>query len=145
LQLAPVKAVVHEHEPSVCAVPCPLQVVASEYWHVAPADPALQLQVPVAGAQVPELEHVCGVPELHAPAEHVSVAVHALPSLQLAPLVREPHVPFAAAPAAMLQAWQSVVLPAPQAVLQQRASTQNVEVQSALRVHAAPLARPTPQ
>ena len=127
------------------AVPWALHVIASEYWQVAPTNPALQEQVPVALAQVPDAEQVCTVPGAHAPAWQVSAAVHEFPSLQLAPLLREPHVPFDVAPAAMLQAWQSVVLPPPQAELQQRASTQNFEEQSALSEQAAPLANATPQ
>lgn len=85
-------------------MPWPLQVVASEYWHSVPVDPALHAQEPVAGAQAPALEHVCSVPDWHAPDWHVSVAVQALLSLQLAPLERVLHVPFEVPPAAMLHA-----------------------------------------
>lgn len=120
-------------------------MIALEYWQVAPAKPALQVQKPLSTAQLPDPEQVCAVPGTHVPAEQMSVAVHELSSLQLAPLLRVPHVPFAGPPAAMLHAWQSVVLPPPQAVLQQRASTQNVEVQSAPSVQVAPLAKPMPQ
>lgn len=120
-------------------------MIASEYWHVAPTNPALQEQAPVALAQVPDPEQVCAVPGAHVPAEQMSVAVHELPSLQLAPLLRAVHVPFDVPPATMLHAWQSVALPPLQAVLQQRPSTQNCEVQSALSEQAAPLANATPQ
>jgi hypothetical protein len=35
-QLAPLKPVVQAQVPLACAVPCPLHVVASEYWQEAP-------------------------------------------------------------------------------------------------------------
>jgi len=145
LQAAPLKPVAQVQAPFARAVPWLLQELASEYWQVAPTNPALQEQMPVALAQVPDPEQVCAAPGTHVPAEQTSVAVHELSSLQLAPLVRAVHVPFAVPPAVMLQAWQSVVLPAPQAVLQQRPSTQNCEVQSALSEQALPLANPMPQ
>ena len=49
----------------------------------------------------------------------------------------EPQVPFAAAPAALLHAWQSLVTPPPQALLQQYPSTQNPLGQLLLDVHVA--------
>jgi hypothetical protein len=60
-------------------------------------------QVPFAGLHVPALwhwssaMHVTGVPAEHAPAWHVSLVVHALPSLQAAPfaLFGLEQVPFA--------------------------------------------------
>src|SRR5258706_486367 len=73
-------------------------------WHVSAwvhALPSLQVvplaaggleQVPLAGLHVPatwhwsDAVHVTGFVPLHAPAWHVSVCVHALPSLQLVPL-----------------------------------------------------------
>jgi hypothetical protein len=94
----------HTQVPLDWATPWPLHVVASEYWHVAPAEPALQAQLPSAAEQVPALLQVCSVPDWHAPAWQVSVAVHALLSLQLDPLEREEQVPFDVPPAAMLHA-----------------------------------------
>src|SRR5690606_32431492 len=56
------------------------------------------------------------------------------------PDVRGAQVPSTAAPAATVQAWQSVVLPPPHAVLQHTPSTQKPLWQSLAPVHAAPFA-----
>jgi hypothetical protein len=41
-----VNPVAHAQLPSLWAAPWLLQVVASEYWHAAPRNPALHAQVP---------------------------------------------------------------------------------------------------
>ena len=122
--MAPVKPVAQTQVPLAWAVPCPLQVEASEYWQVEPAWPARQVQIPVPPSQVPWPPQVCVVPPVQAPDPQVSPLVQALPSLQVLPLARLPHVPLLDAPAATLQATQSVVDPPPQAVLQQTPSEQ---------------------
>jgi hypothetical protein len=106
--------------------------------------PALHVQVPVLGAQVPELEQVLAVPGSHAPALQVSVAVHAFPSSQLALFGRLMQMPFVALPAAILHAWQSLGPPA-QAVIQHTESTQKLVLQSAASVHGSPVFSPIPQ
>ena len=65
--------------------------------------------------------------ETQVPARQVSKRVHALPSSQPRPLATGPHTPSWAAPATMLHATQSTVLPPPQALSQQTPSTQNFD------------------
>ena len=67
---------------------------------------------------------VTGFAPTQAPAWQVSVCVQPLPSLQVVPL-SVAQVPFTAAPAATLHAWQSVVIPPPQAEMQHTPSAQN--------------------
>jgi hypothetical protein len=74
---------------------------------------------------------------VHVPAWQVSVCVQAFASLQTDP-VRGAQVPFAAAPAAMLQAWQSFATPPPHAVLQQTPSAQKPLTQSEFIAHVPP-------
>ena len=45
-------------EPSLCAVPCPEHVVASEYWHKSPTQPASQAVHVPSFCAVPRPEHV---------------------------------------------------------------------------------------
>lgn len=84
----------------------------------------------MAGAQLParwqasSALHTTGEAPTQAPALHESTRVQASPSLHDRPLATGPHVPFAAAPAATLQATQSEVEPPPQALSQQNPSTQ---------------------
>jgi hypothetical protein len=56
------------------------------------------------------------------------------------PATTNPHVPFTAAPAATLHAWQSVVTPPPQALSQQTPSTQYPLTHSEAKMQFAPLA-----
>jgi hypothetical protein len=56
------------------------------------------------------------------------------------PAETKPHVPFTAAPAATLHAWQSVVTPPPQALSQQTPSTQYPLTHSDAEVQLAPFA-----
>ena len=90
--------------------------------------------------QLVPLRH--GEPEpAQVPALQTSVVVHPLPSVQALPVV-DAQVPFTAAPAATLQAWQSFVAPPPHAVLQQTPSVQKPLAHCAAPVHAAPAGRP---
>ena len=100
-------------------------------------------QVPLKVSQMPASWHwseavqTTAVPVQAPPAVHASAEVQRLLSLQEAPTVRLPQVPLADAPAAMLQAWQSLV-PPPQAVLQQTPSTQNPDPHCEFIVQAVP-------
>jgi hypothetical protein len=83
---------------------------------------------------------VTGLPPVQTPAWHVSVCVHAFPSLHAGPLKSE-HVPFTAAPAATEHASHG---PAAQAVLQQTPSAQKPLAQSEPVAHPVPSA-PVPE
>jgi hypothetical protein len=92
---------------------------------------------PVTGSQESAVQgfwslQFVGPPPPHEPMPQLSPAVHGLPSLHAGPDSGE-HVP-----AVTLHAWQSVVTPPPQAVSQQKPSTQWVCAHCALRVQASP-------
>jgi hypothetical protein len=71
--------------------------------------------------------HVSATSQSPAEARHVHTAE------------RNPHVPFTAAPAATLHAWQSVVTPPPQSLSQQTPSTQCPLRHCEAEAHALPL------
>ena len=56
-----------------------------------------------------------------------------------------PHVPVTAAPAAVLHAWQSLVLEPPQVLLQHTPSAQKPDAQSVPVVHVPPRVQVAPQ
>ncbi len=97
---------------------------------------------PVAGSQAAAAWHWSGcgqaiaLPPTHAPLWHVSVCVHALPSLQTGP-VSSAQVPLTAAPATTEHASHG---PALQAVLQQTPSAQLPLRQAEPAAQAAPFA-----
>ena len=124
-------------------------------WHVSDcvhALPSLQIvpfaatgfeHWPVAGLHVPAVwhwscaAHVTGLPPVQTPAWHVSLCVHALPSLHAVPVSRA-QVPSTAAPAATEQASHA---PALQAALQQTPSAQKPLSHSAPPAQGLPLLR----
>jgi hypothetical protein len=85
----------------------------------------------VAPAQVPD-------------SSHWSVKVQASPSSQVLAVVVDPQNPLLAAPAAMLQAWQSFVALLPQGVSQHTPSAQEPEAHSAAPSHGSPSPFPSP-
>ena len=66
---APTKPVAHTHEPSYCAEPCELHVVASLYWHALPVQPPVHEQDPEPASvseHVPCMLHGVAAPPGHA-------------------------------------------------------------------------------
>jgi len=122
-------------------------------WGFAPlsTQAPLPLQVSLTRHATPWSPH--GEPEgswfarqLPAPSQRsglVQASSSELPHAEAA--ARGPQVPLVDAPADALQAWQSEVLPLPQAVLQQTPSTQKPLVHSLACVQLAPLALLTTQ
>jgi hypothetical protein len=96
------------------------------------------LQVPTSWHEF-EAVHVTGFVPVQVPDWQVSTCVQALSSLQVLP-VAGPQSPFVAAPAAVEQAWQSLV-PPEQGPLQQTPSTQLPLAQLLGAEQPAPLAR----
>jgi hypothetical protein len=99
---------------SVCVQKLPSSQVAPSAFGGLEQRPLTMSQVP-ATWQPSAGWQTTGFPPMHTPAWQVSVCVHALPSLQDVP-DWSVHVPCAPG---TLHAWQSVVTPPPQAVLQQ--------------------------
>jgi hypothetical protein len=149
-QVSEVQALPSAHASGAPALQAPFWQ-ESPWVHASPSEQAVPLGLagvehwPVAGLHAPATWHcdrgaqAIGFEPTHTPAWQASVWVQALPSEQVLPVVG-PQVPFAAAPAATLHAWQSLATPPPHAALQQTPSTQKPEAHSAPATHGSPLA-----